>query len=96
MKRVVGIAIVILGVIGLVFLGAKSFGNEKESQQIQIGRFQLFQGTYTALDAKSNRADKETAVFLLDTSTGKVKRYSTGLLKDGTFFEEWVDTEKSY
>jgi hypothetical protein len=44
------------------------------------------------LDAKNNRADKETKVFLLDTSTGKVQRYVTGIHKDGKFFEGWLDT----
>jgi hypothetical protein len=58
----------------------------------EVGRYQLFQGYFTALDGKNNRAEKDQAVFLLDTATGKVRRYSTGLLKDGTYFEDWSAT----
>lgn len=96
MRKVVGITTIVLVIVGLVFLGANSFGDERKSGQTQVGRFQLFQGTFMVLDAKNNRVDKEIVIFLLDTSTGKVKRYETGLTKDGTFFEDWIDTEKLY
>ena len=46
-----------------------------------IGRYQLFQGTYNFEDLATDRVGKEVGIFLLDTSTGKVKRYSIGMTK---------------
>ena len=50
---------------------------EEEATEVtaEVGRYQLFQGSYVALDAKNNRADNETSVFRIDTVTGKVDRY---------------------
>lgn len=96
MKKVIGLVAIGLLIVGLVFFVRESFGDERKSGQTQVGRFQLFQGTFMALDAQNDRADKEIVIFLLDTSTGKVKRYLTGVTKDGTFFEDWIDTEKLY
>jgi hypothetical protein len=56
------------------------------------GRFQLFQAHFKALDFKNNRVDDQVAVFLLDSASGKVSRYSTGLSQDGNSFERWVPT----
>lgn len=64
------------------------------SKSIEVGRYQLFQGSYVALDGKNNRAESESAVFLLDTATGTVKKYATGLHKDGTLFETWDSTQR--
>ena len=60
----------------------------------RVGRFQLFQGTSTALDGKNNRADKEVAIFLIDTATGKVYKYVAGLDSSGNYFEGWQPTGK--
>jgi hypothetical protein len=92
MKRM---TIVISGVLLItisMFIAKKVLGAGEPQINPSVGRFQLFQGTYSSLDAKNNRADKETEVFLLDTSTGKVQRYVTGIHKDGKFFEGWLDT----
>lgn len=58
----------------------------------EIGRYQLFQGSYVALDSKNNRAESEQAVFLIDTSNGNVFKYSTGLDSNGKLFEYWKPT----
>lgn len=78
----------------IVFVGAKAIQSETKPQSATVGRFQLFQGTFIALDAKNNRADKEIAIFLLDTSTGEVKKFQTGIDKSGKFFEDWLPTQK--
>lgn len=58
----------------------------------EIGRYQLFQGSYVALDSKNNRAESEQAVFLIDTSNGNIFKYSTGLDSNGKLFEYWEPT----
>ena len=63
-------------------------------KSIEVGRYQLFQGTYVVVDGKNNRADRESAVFLLDTATGTVKKYATGLRSDGTLLEGWDPTQR--
>jgi hypothetical protein len=92
-KMTIVISAVLLMTI-FMFITKKVFGAGEVETSPSVGRFQLFQGTFTALDAKNNRADKEIAIFLLDTSTGKVQRYSTGLYKDGKRYEEWDDTSR--
>src|SRR5262245_5037079 len=65
------------------------------STNSQVGRFQLFAAEYVALDGKSNRATTERAVMRLDTATGAVLKYSTGILEDGRLFEGWNATDGS-
>ena len=81
--------ILILGVIIQVGLLA-----QQASTPAQVGRYQLFQGSYIVVDGKNNRVDKESAVFLLDTSTGVVRKYSIGVLDTGTLFESWDPTSR--
>lgn len=64
----------------------------RSTEENAVGRYQLFQGTYAVVDAKSNRTNSGTAVFLLDTATGNVRKYSTGLYRDGQLFEQWDPT----
>lgn len=61
-------------------------------ERVRSGRYELFQAHYKAVDAKNNRVDDEIAVFMLDSATGKVSRYSTGLDSEGEVFERWVAT----
>lgn len=64
----------------------------KQSQE--IGRYQLFQGTFTTLDLKYSQASStHNAVFLLDTVTGQVKRYSNRIDEDGRYIETWLPTD---
>lgn len=63
-------------------------------QQLEIGRYQLFQGTFTTLDLKYSQASStHNAVFLLDTATGQVKRYSNRIDEDGRYIETWLPTD---
>jgi len=69
---------------------------QKESTRItrDIGRYQLFQGTYTTLDLKYRQASStHNAVFLLDTATGQVKRFVNRIDEDGRYIETWLPTE---
>jgi hypothetical protein len=63
-------------------------------QPLEIGRYQLFQGTFTTLDLKYSQASStHNAVFLLDTATGQVKRYSNRIDEDGRYIETWLPTD---
>jgi hypothetical protein len=92
MKRAASIIPTAVLIIASLLITTNLLGASQAQTSPSVGRFQLSQGTFTTLDAKNNRADKETAVFLLDTSTGRVQRYSTGLDKEGKFYEGWFDT----
>lgn len=50
------------------------FGNRNGWAQ-EIGRYQLFQGSYSHLDADSGATSDKKEVFLLDTATGDVQVY---------------------
>lgn len=58
-----------------------------------IGRYQLFQGTYRTYDLKNQEATTSTGIFLIDTKTGTVKRYLNKIDEDGKYIETWVPTE---
>jgi len=58
-----------------------------------IGRYQLFQGTYKTFDLKSQEGTTSTGIFLIDTKTGTVKRYLNKIDADGKYIETWVSTE---
>ena len=69
---------------------------QKETGKIaqEIGRYQLFQGSYTTLDLKYSQASStHNAVFLLDTATGVVKRYVNRIDEDGRYIETWLPTD---
>jgi len=71
---------------------------QKETVKIiqEIGRYQLFQGTFTTLDLKYRQASStHNAVFLLDTATGQVKRYVNRIDEDGRYIETWLPTDLS-
>lgn len=90
MKRTIILLAIFLFLVSLLIYQRNAIGSSETQAPSFVGKYQLFQGTFTVLDAKNNRADKEIGIFLLDTTTGKVKRYMTGLDKDGKLFEEWV------
>ena len=91
MKNIIIVISIIFIAITSAFIGKTVFGADETQVSPSVGRFQLLQGTFTALDHKNNRADKDSGIFLLDTSTGRVQSYLTGISKDGKFFEKWVD-----
>lgn len=59
----------------------------------EIERFQLFQAEYTTFDLKRKETYTHQGVFLLDTVTGKVKRYINKIDENGIYIETWVPTE---
>jgi len=60
-----------------------------------IGRYQLFQGQYTSYDLKRQQTSTASAVFMIDTVTGVVKRYMNKIDENGRYIETWVTTEPS-
>ncbi|MDD5284772.1 MAG: hypothetical protein PHD54_02840 [Desulfuromonadaceae bacterium] len=77
-------------------LYAAETAGQKENSRItqEIGRYQLFQGTFTTLDLKYRQASStHNAVFLLDTATGLVKRYVNRIDEDGKYIETWLPTD---
>ena len=60
----------------------------------EVGRYQLFQCTFTTLDLKYRQAtSSHNAVFLLDTATGQVRRYVNRIDEDGSYVETWLPTD---
>lgn len=93
-EKIIIISIVLLGVIFIIFCVSNNPPVAKNVQEnSNIGRFQLFQGTFESIDPKNKRVEKEIVIFLLDTTSGKVKQYSTGITKEGRFYEGWRPTD---
>jgi len=59
---------------------------------LEVGRYQLFQGTYTAFDLKRQETYTQQAIFLIDTKTGKVSRYVNKINEHGKYVETWLPT----
>jgi len=57
------------------------------------GRYQLFQGSYTSIDLKRQQTSTHNGIFLIDTRSGKVKRYLNKIDEQGRYIETWVPTE---
>lgn len=76
---------------------AETAGQKEVARPAQeIGRYQLFQGTFTTLDLKYRQATStHNGVFLLDTATGVVKRYVNRIDEDGRYIETWLPTDVS-
>jgi hypothetical protein len=78
----------------VTFMTAPSLFAAEATGQKEIGRYQLFQGTFTTLDLKYRQASStHNAVFLLDTVTGQVKRYVNRIDEDGRYIETWLTTD---
>jgi hypothetical protein len=60
-----------------------------------LGRYSLFQGSYTTFDLKRKETYVHQAVFLLDTQTGEVKRYINKIDENGRYIETWLPTDLS-
>lgn len=65
----------------------------KDRSDSEVGRYQLFQGTYVSIDLKRQMTSTHTAIFLLDTKTGSVKRYVNKIDEEGKYIETWLPTE---
>lgn len=74
-------------------LGFAQSSGTKETAGSTIGRYQLFQGTYSSYDLKRQQTSTHAGIFLLDTLTGKVKRYLNKIDAEGNYVETWVNTE---
>lgn len=83
--------------MGLALLaGGNSFAQPAPSskgKEGEIGRYQLFQGTYTSIDIKRQQTSTHAGVFLIDTKTGQVKRYLNKIDAEGKYIETWAPTE---
>ena len=66
---------------------------EKSGPDADSGRYQLFQGSYTSIDLKRQQTSTHTGIFLIDTRTGKVRRYLNKIDEQGKYIETWVSTE---
>jgi len=94
-KNGVAVAVLILACAISDFCAADTAVLQNVAKQpLEIGRYQLFQGTFTTLDLKYSQASStHNAVFLLDTATGQVKRYSNRIDEDGRYIETWLPTD---
>ncbi|MBP8626636.1 MAG: SH3 domain-containing protein [Syntrophorhabdales bacterium] len=75
--------------MSLIFAGTAI----SQSSHSDIGRYQLFQGTYKTYNIKTQQSDTSTGVFIIDTKTGEVKRYLNKIDEEGKYIETWVPTE---
>lgn len=82
-------------VVGLLLLlPAGSGANTRTvAAPAEVGRYQLFQGSYTTFDLKRKETYVHQGVFLLDSVTGQVKRYINKIDEEGRYIETWVPTE---
>ncbi len=88
----------ILFLFGMLFVVSTTASGEgapgtREHPVSDNGRYQLFQGTYTAFDLKRQETYSQQAVFLIDTRTGQVKRYVNKIDTEGKYIEMWVSTD---
>lgn len=85
------------GVIVLAFLlsgtGFAQSNPSPKGKEGDIGRYQLFQGTYSSFDLRRQQVSTHAGVFLIDTKTGEVKRYLNKIDEEGKYIETWVPTE---
>ncbi len=91
-------ALVVVTAMTASTLYAADNSGSKENFNVSrdVGRYQLFQGSYTTLDLKYRQSySAHSAVFLLDTATGNVKRYVNKIDEDGRYIETWLPTEVS-
>jgi len=90
-KRMTIVILLAVLMIAPVLIAEKGLAAGEVQGSSSVGRFQLFQGTFTIVDSKNSRSEKQVEMFLLDTSTGRVQRYAIGVDKDGKLFEGWLD-----
>lgn len=90
MQKMIGLA-----VAGLLFMAppAVDANSKAGAASAEVGRYQLFQGSYTTFDLKRKETYVHQGVFLLDTASGMVKRYINKIDEDGRYIETWVPTE---
>ncbi|CAH2032423.1 hypothetical protein [Trichlorobacter ammonificans] len=79
----------------LGLLTTDAVANNKAAIVQEIGRYQLFQGSYTTFDLKRKETYVHQGVFLLDTATGDVKRYINKIDVEGRYIETWLPTDLS-
>ncbi len=88
MQKMIGLA-----VTGMLFMAPAADANSKVgAAAAEVGRYQLFQGSYTSLDLKRKETNTHQAVFIIDTMTGEVKRYINRIDDDGRYVETWLPT----
>lgn len=83
----------ILFIAGIVYADNLVSKTENPASKDDIGRYQLFQGTYKTFDLKNGQTFTSDGIFLLDTKTGLVKRYLNKIDEGGNYIETWIPTE---
>ena len=85
-------------VLAILLISSTAYASQtapaKKDVDGEFGRYQLFQGTYTTFDLRRSETYSATAVFLIDSKTGVVKRYVNKIDSEGRYIEEWVPTER--
>lgn len=80
----------------VLFIGSNGFAQSASStkgKEGEVGRYQLFQGTYTSIDIKRQQTSTHAGVFMIDTKTGQVKRYLNKIDAEGNYVETWMPTD---
>ncbi|MBA4393927.1 MAG: hypothetical protein C0407_10280 [Desulfobacca sp.] len=84
---------ILMGLALLVGNNGFAESTPSKGKEGDIGRYLLFQGTYTSIDIKRQQTSTHAGVFLIDTTTGQVKRYLNKIDAEGKYIETWVSTE---
>ena len=93
MKKNITIIFLSLFVIIAIFTYTKTFSNEES--ELEVGRYQLFQGEYIYWDFADSPSDDlakltvREGIFRIDSKTGNVWQLFDGIKKDGITFSVW-------
>ena len=93
MQRCDRIAGLCLTLLILLCVTLSNPGKAGAATSHELGRYSLFQGSYTTFDLKRKETYVHQAVFLLDTQTGEVKRYINKIDENGRYIETWLPTD---
>jgi hypothetical protein len=89
-----GVAIVLtLVLIGIAILSFTHGVKINANDNSEIGRYKIKEGPYRLEDMENDKVYEFPSLFLLDTATGEVQRYSASITPTGTYMEGWVSTE---
>ena len=83
----------LLSFIITVLVGSSAFAAIKTAVKTDskpaVGRYQLFEGTYSIGDINTNKVTESKDIFKIDTATGKTWVYMTGIDENQLPFEFW-------
>lgn len=87
------IIVLTLILIGIGILGFTQGIKINSNGNIEVGRYEIFQGPYRVEDMENNKTYEHNVLFKLDTKTGEVWRYHVSITPASELLEGWITTE---